>query len=177
MMTFTLLAAAGNNVMTETATILQADLKAIGIRVQVATLEFRALLDRVLKTRDYDAAVLRLGSGDVDPNGEMNVWPSSGATHLWNPGRETPATPWEAEIDRLMAQQLSTVDPAARKTLYDRVQVIVAEQRPIVPLVSPNLVVAAKNGLGNLRPAVLDHYLLWNADELYWRSPRPGVAR
>ena len=83
----------------------------------------------------------------------------------------------EAEIDRLMAQQLSTVDPAARKTLYDRVQVIVAEQRPIVPLVSPNLVVAAKNGLGNLRPAVLDHYLLWNADELYWRSPRPGVAR
>lgn len=172
--TLTLLAAAGNSVMTETATIIQADLKAVGIRVQIATLEFRALLDRVLKTRDYDAALLRLGTGDVDPNGEMNVWPSDGATHLWNPGRETPATPWEAEIDRLMTQQLSTVDAVRRKALYDRVQAIVAEQLPIVPLVSPNLVVAAKSGLGNLRPAVLDHYLLWNADELFWRSLVPA---
>ena len=167
----TLLAAAGNAVMTETATLLQADLKTIGIPVQIATLEFRALLDRVLKSRDYEAALLRLGSGDVDPNGEMNVWPSTGATHLWNPGRETPSTPWEAEIDRLMTQQLSTVDAVKRKALYDRVQAIVAEQLPIVPLVSPNIVVAARTGIGNLRPAVLDHYLLWNADELYWRTP------
>lgn len=173
----TLLAAAGNSVMIETATVLQADLKAIGIPVQIATLEFRALLDRVLKTRDYDAALLRLGSGDVDPNGEMNVWPSNGATHLWNPGRDTPATPWEAEIDRLMAQQLTTVDATKRKALYDRVQAIVAEQLPLIPLVSPNLVVGVSRGLGNIRPAVLDHYVLWNADELYWRSPRPGAER
>lgn len=170
---FTLLVAAGNTALIETATIIQADLTAVGVRVQIATLEFRALLDRVLQTRDYDAALLRLGSGDVDPNGEMNVWPSNGATHLWNPGRPTPETPWEAEIDRLMAEQLVTLDRAKRKTLYDRVQAIVAEQLPIVPLVSPNLIVATKNSLGNVRPAVLDHYLLWNADELFWR----GTAR
>lgn len=175
--TITVLAAAGNSVMTETATLLQADLKSIGIRVQIATLEFRALLDRVLKSRDYDAALLRLGTGDVDPNGEMNVWPSNGATHLWNPGRETPATPWEAEIDRLMGQQLSTVDPVKRKALYDRVQAIVAEQLPIVPLVSPNVVSATRRGLANLRPAVLDHYLLWNAEELFWRSRPAGATR
>lgn len=167
---FTLLAAAGNAALAETATIVQADLRAIGVRVQVATLEFRALLDRVLKTRDYDAALLRLATGDVDPNGEMNVWPSTGATHVWNPGRRSPATAWEAEIDRLMARQLTTRDPAARKVQYDRVQAIVAEQLPVIPLVSPHLVVAAKTGLGNLRPAVLDHYLLWNADELFWRA-------
>lgn len=167
---FTLLVAAGNTALIETATIIQADLKAVGIRVQIATLEFRALLDRVLHTRDYDAALLRLGSGDVDPNGEMNVWPSNGATHLWNPGRSTPETPWEVEIDRLMAEQLITLDRAERKSLYDRVQAIVAEQLPIVPLVSPNLVVATKNSLGNVRPAVLDHYLLWNADQIFWRG-------
>lgn len=170
--TVTLLVAAGNSTLIETATIIQADLKALGIRVQIATLEFRALLDRVLQTRDYDAALLRLGTGDVDPNGDMNVWPSTGATHVWNPGRSTPATPWEAEIDRLMAQQLVALDPAKRKALYDRVQAIVAEQLPVVPLVSPNLIVAAKNQLGNVRPAVLDHYLLWNADEIFWRGAR-----
>lgn len=170
---FTLLVAAGNTPLIETATILQADLKALGIRAHIATMEFRALLDRVLQTRDYDAALLRLGTGDVDPNGEMNVWPSTGATHVWNPGRSTPATPWEAEIDRLMARQLVTLNREARKSLYDRVQAIVAEQLPIVPLVSPNLIVAAKRQLGNVRPAVLDHYLLWNADEIFWRGTRP----
>ena len=44
-----------------------------------------------------------------------------------------------------------------------------AEQRPLIPLVTPAVLVAAKAALGNLKPAVLDDHLLWNADELYWR--------
>ncbi|MGE3354948.1 MAG: ABC transporter substrate-binding protein, partial [Planctomycetota bacterium] len=168
--TVSLLVAAGNGPLLETATLLQADFKAIGLRIQIVPLEFRALLDRVLEARDYDAALLRLGSGDVDPNGEMNVWPSTGTAHVWNPGRAAPATAWEAEIDRLMAAQLTTGDPVRRKALYDRVQALVAQELPIVPLISPNVVVAARRSLGNLRPAVLDHYTLWNADSLFWQS-------
>jgi hypothetical protein len=49
------------------------------------------------------------------------------------------------------------------------VQELVAENLPVIPLVSPNLLVGAKEGLGNFRPAILDHHVLWNADELYWR--------
>ena len=48
-------------------------------------------------------------------------------------------------------------------------QELVAENLPVIPLVSPNLLVGAKEGLGNFRPAILDHHVLWNADELYWR--------
>jgi hypothetical protein len=36
--------------------------------------------------------------------------------------------------------------------------------------VSPNIVVAARQQIGNFRPAILDHYVLWNADELFWRA-------
>jgi hypothetical protein len=46
----------------------------------------------------------------------------------------------------------------------------VAEHLPIVTLVSPNLLVGAREGLGNFRPATLDHYVLWNVDELYWEA-------
>ena len=28
----------------------------------------------------------------------------------------------------------------------------------------------AEHGLGNFRPAVLDHYTLWNVEELFWRA-------
>ncbi|SRR6266571_5336138 len=31
-----------------------------------------------------------------------------------------------------------------------------------------NVLVGAREGLGNFRPAVLDPYVLWNADELFW---------
>src|SRR3989441_230874 len=79
-------------------------------------------------------------------------------------------TPWEAEIDRLMQAQLTARKYSERKRLYDRVQQIVAENQPMIFLVSPHLLVGAKNGLGNFRPAVLDHYTLWNVEELFWRG-------
>jgi len=61
-----------------------------------------------------------------------------------------------------------TLDAAERKRQFDRVQELVAENLPLIPLVSPNILVGSKLGLGNFRPAILDHYVLWNAEELYW---------
>ena len=60
---------------------------------------FAACVERVQKTREYEACILSLASPDADPNPDMAVWLSSGGNHLWNPGQKTPATPWEAEID------------------------------------------------------------------------------
>ena len=167
---FTILVGANNAALTSMAAIIQDDLRRVGIAVQIAPLDFNAVLARVFESHDYDACLLRLVSGDVDPTPEMNVWLSSGPTHVWHPSQAKPATPWEAEIDRLMQQQMTTLDAAARKRLYDRVQALVAEKLPLVPLVSPNIVVAAKRGLGNFRPAVLDHYTLWNVEQLFWHA-------
>jgi peptide/nickel transport system substrate-binding protein len=169
---FTIVTNSSNAERVQMATIIQDDLKQVGIAVQVVTLELRALLDRLLKTHDYEACVLGLGSPDGNPNAEMNVWLSSGATHLWNPEQKSPATPWEAEIDTLMRRQLMTLDPAARKRLYDQVQELVAQNLPLIFLVSPNVLVGANKGLGNFRPAVLDHHTLWNVEELFWRQKR-----
>ena len=174
---FTVVTNAGNAERMQIATIIQDDLKQLGIRVGVVTLELRALLDRLLTSFDYDACVLGLGGGDADPNVEMNVWLSSGSTHLWNPGQSQPATSWEAEIDRLMRRQLTTRDAPLRKRLYDRVQELVVEHLPLIPLVSPNVLVGATRGLGNFRPTVLDHHALSNVEELFWRERRPGAPR
>ena len=153
------------------ATMIQQDLEQAGITARVVTLEFRSLLDRVTSTFDYEACVLGLASGDIDPGSEMSVWPSDGSTHLWDLSRAKPEAPWQAEIDRLMAFQMRSIDPVARKRQYDRVQLLIAENLPIIPLVSPDVLVAAKANLKNLRPAVLLPYALWNAEELYWRAP------
>ncbi len=172
---FTIVTNAGNATRVKIATVVEDDLRQLGMRAQLVPIDNRALLDRVFESHDYEAAVMALGSGDVDPNSEMNVWLSSGPTHLWHLGQPAPATAWEKEIDDLMRRQLVTLDPRERKRLYDRVQALVAENLPLIPLVSPNLLVGARTGLGNFRPAILDHYVLWNADELFWEAT--AVAR
>jgi len=174
---FSILASASNAERVQMAGLIQDDLKALGMEVHVATLDTRSLLDRVQRTHDYDACLLTLQEADADPTPDMSVLLSSGSSHLWHPDQKSPATPWEAEIDRLMQQQMVTPRFAARKRLFDSVQELMAVNLPLIPLVSPNILVGSKGGLGNFRPAVLDHYTLWNVEELYWRKPNPGASR
>jgi peptide/nickel transport system substrate-binding protein len=169
--TFTILVSSSNAQRTKLATIAQDDLKQLGMDVQVVPSEFRALVDRVLNTKDYEAVLMNLVNGDVDPTPEMNLWLSSGETHLWDLGEAKPATPWEAELDQLMEAQMTSPDYGARKKLYDRVQELTAQNLPFIFLVSPNILVGAQNSIGNFRPGILEPYGLWNADQLFVRKP------
>jgi peptide/nickel transport system substrate-binding protein len=172
---FSILASASNAERVQMAGLMQDDLKALGMQVHVATMDTRSILNRVQRSHDYDACLLTLQEADTDPTPDMPLWHSSGANHLWRPEQKSPATPWEAEIDHLMQQQMVTPQFAARKRLYDRVQELVAANVPLIPLISPNILVGAKASLANFRPSVLDHYTLWNIEELYWRGPTPGA--
>ena len=172
---FSILTSNNNPERSQMATLIQDDLKQIGMRVDVVQLEFRSLLERVQRSREYEACLLSLASPDADPNPDMAVWLSSGGNHLWNPEQKTPATPWEAEIDRLMRSQMVSRSYAERKRLFDRVQAILVENQPLVPLVSPNLLAGAKKTLANFHPALIEPYTLWNVDQLYWRGGAPGA--
>ena len=165
---FSILTSSSNSQRTKMAAIIQDDLSQLGMNVHIVPLEFRSMVDRLLNTFDYEAAIMGLVSGDADPTADMNVWISSGETHLWDL-RGKPATPWESEMDRLMEQQETTLDFAQRKRMYDRVQEIVADDLPVICLVSPNILVGSKDRVGNFRPAILNPYALWNVEQLYVR--------
>lgn len=155
------------------AAMIQQDLARVGIRMNIVPLDFPSLIDRITRTFEYDACLLVLTNVEIDPNGQMNVWMSSAATHQWNPSQKTPATPWEAEIDKLMrAQASAAADAGKRKSYFDRVQKIAVEQMPFLYLVNRHALSAAAAGLGNLKPSVLQPHLYWNAEELYWESGR-----
>jgi peptide/nickel transport system substrate-binding protein len=174
---FSILTSSSNADRTKMAAIIQDDLKELGMHVQVVPLEFRSLIDRVTQTKEYDACVLGLASFDADPNSDLNVWLSSGGTHLWNPSQAHPATPWEAEIDGLMEQQLATPGFEQRQKLYDRVQQILADYQPMIFLASPDILTGAKNNIGNFHPAVLEPYVLWNVEQLFVRSEHLNAGR
>jgi len=172
---FTIVTSAGNSDRAQMAALIQEDLRQLGMNVHVAPLEFRSLLDRVQRTHDYEACLLSLAEADADPNPDLEVWLSSGGNHLWNPEQKTPATPWEAEIDRLMRRQMGVRDYAERKRLFDQVQQLLADNLPLIPLVTPDVLTGARAALANFQPALLDHYTLWNVEQLYWQTARNGA--
>jgi peptide/nickel transport system substrate-binding protein len=172
---FSIVTSSSNAQRMKMATLIQDDLSHLGMQVNVVPLDFRAMIDRVFQTFDYEAAIMGLGGGDPDPNPEMNVWLSNGATHIWHLNETKPATDWEREIDQLMQQQMVTLNYQKRKQLYDRVQELVAKNLPFIFLATPDVLVGARNDVGNFHPAVLDDYTLWNADQLYLKNA--GVER
>ena len=164
---FSIITNAGNKSRERMAVMIQQDLSAIGIQVRVAPLDFPSLIERITKSFDYDACLLGLVGSDLDPNGSMNVWLSSAANHQWNPNQKTPATAWEGEIDRLMQAQALSVDPAARKRAFDRVQAIVAEQVPFIYLIHRNSMVGVSPRLRGVKPAIVRPQVLWNVEQLW----------
>jgi peptide/nickel transport system substrate-binding protein len=167
---FSIITSSGNAPRAQIATIVQSDLAQLGMDVNVIPLESRSVVDRVFKTHDYDACMLGLVSGDTDPNPEMNVWLSGGSMHLWNLVERQPESPWEAEIDRLMREQSTRLNLQERKGLYDRVQLLVQENLPLICIVSPDVLVGGKSDLGNFTPTILGDYTLWNVEQIFLRQ-------
>ena len=174
---FSIIASSSNADRAKMAALIQDDLKQVGMRVQVVPLEFRSLLDRVTQTKEYEACVLGVVSTDADPNVDINVWLSSGGTHLWNPSQAHAATPWEAEIDRLINEQMYARTFEQRKKLYDRAQEILWDYQPMIFMASPDILTGARKAVGNFRPAVLEPYVLWNVEQLYLRNDAVNANR
>ena len=165
---FSLLTNAGNRSREKMAALIQQDLAAIGIEVNLVTLDFPALIERLMHTQTYEAALLGLSNVEPDPSTMENIWLSSSPNHQWNPGEKTPATPWEAELDRLMDAQAAAANQAERKRAVDRVQEIVAEEQPFLYLVYPNALYAVSPKLEGVVLTVLQPGVVSDIEAMRW---------
>jgi peptide/nickel transport system substrate-binding protein len=163
---FSVITNSGNKYRERMATMIQEDLQKIGIHVNVVTLDFPSLIERMTQTFDYEAILLGLTNVGLDPSEQMNVWLSSSENHQWNPSEKSPETPWEAEIDRLMRAQASSADAQKRKESFDRVQEIAVEQAPFIYLVNRNALSAVAANVQGASPVILVPQTYWNVERL-----------
>jgi peptide/nickel transport system substrate-binding protein len=163
---FNLITNTGNAAREKMSVMIQQDLLQVGIKVNVVTLDFPSLIERMTRTLEYDACLLGLVNTDLDPDSQMTVWLSSGENHQWNPNQKTPATSWESEIDKLMKEQASARTDQERKVKFDRVQQIVAEQQPFIYLINKDVLLAVSPALVGTAPVVLNPQAFWNAETL-----------
>jgi peptide/nickel transport system substrate-binding protein len=161
----------GNPLREKSALLIAEDLRKVGIKLDYAPVDFETLKQKVTGTFDYECAMMGLGGGGGDPASQIDVLRSSEELHQWCPSQRTPGTEWEARIDALMDAQMRTLDFAQRKKAFDEVQVILADELPMIYTVAAPACGAVRSDVGNLRPAVLAVYhLTWNLEELYFKG-------
>lgn len=158
-----------NKLRTEMATVFAENMAALGIRVELQFIDFNTIIRRTSESFNYEACLLGLGGGAPDPYASKDILMSDGRLHFWNPSQPRPETEWEARIDELMRQIGRELDQEKRVAAFFEVQAIMAEQQPLVFLVTANSYVGLKNRWQNVKPTPLGG-VLWNLDAL-WARP------
>jgi len=171
---FSIVTNSGNKARDRMAAMIQEDLSKVGIKINIVTLDFPSLIERMTRTLNYEACLLGLVNVDPDPSELMNVLLSSASNHPWNPSQKTPETTWEAEIDRLMLAQAATADYRTRKKNYDRVQEIMREQEPVIYLLHPNSLSAVSKQVNGVKPTTFFPHTFWDAEHLTISKPAGG---
>ena len=154
---FNLTTNAGAREREQMCAIFKQDLANVGIRVNYRPLEFTTLVEKLDSTLDWDCVLIGF-TGGIEPNNGANFYRSSGNLHLWNPSQPKPATPWEAEIDRLLEQGSAEMDVRKRAPYYWRIQQILHDELPIIETVRQLRFDAYKNSLADYNPTVWGLY-------------------
>lgn len=154
---FSLNTNAGNQLREKLCSILKEDWTKLGMRVNYRPLDFTTLVEKIDHTFDWDAILIGF-TGTTEPNNGANLLRSSGNLHLWNPNQSEPATPWEADIDRLLEQGSREIDVHKRQQYYWRIQEILHEQLPMIETVRQTQFLAYKTFLENYRATVWGLY-------------------
>lgn len=167
---FSLMTNSNNGLRVEMATVFKENMKAIGIDVELQFLDFNSVTTKTSDTFDYEACMLGLGGGAPDPYAGKDILMSGGRMHFWNPGQPEPSTDWERRIDRLMYMIGRQSDKHLRKQYFNEVQAILAEEQPLIFLVSAKDYVGYRNRWNNIDPTLLGG-VTWNMESL-WAEPQ-----
>ncbi|MBT4757175.1 MAG: ABC transporter substrate-binding protein [Opitutae bacterium] len=168
---FSLMTNSSSGLRVEMATVFKENMAALGINVELQFLDFNTIINKTSDSFDYEACMLGLGGGAPDPYAGKDILMSGGRLHQWYPQQVEPATKWEAQIDALMLEIGRHTDVEVRKKYFFEVQEILAEQQPLIFLVSPKDFVGYRNRWQNVDPAPLGG-VTWNEESL-WAKPNP----
>lgn len=156
---FTILTNQGNEQRILAATVIQHQLRAVGVDVRIRTVEWAAFIKEFINTGRFDAVIMGW-TITQDPD-IFDVWHSSRA----KPGGLNFTRYTNAEVDALLVEARSTPDVAQRKLLYDRVQEIMHADQPYCFLFVPYALPIVQARFHGIEPALAG--IMYNFDK-WW---------
>jgi peptide/nickel transport system substrate-binding protein len=129
---------------TKMADIIRQNLSAVGIAVNLQPLERAAMNQKGFISEQFD---MLIDSYALGPDPDIGVERLYNSNNILTPpaiftNNSSYSNP---EVDRLFAEQRVQLDPAKRKEIYDRIQEIVWEAVPILPILAYYGVSAYRN--------------------------------
>lgn len=144
---FTLLTNQGNEQRIKVATIIQYQLKQVGIEVKIRTVEWAAFIEKFINERNFDALVMGW-TITQDPDC-YDVWHSSKT--------ETPGLNFinfkNSEVDSLLVQGRHMLEENERKKIYWRIQEILHDEQPYCFLYVPMALPIIRSNIMGVEPA------------------------
>ena len=161
--TFELLTNQGNDERKKIAEIVQAQLRELGVTVEIRPLEWAALLKEYIKKRKFEAIVLGWGIG-IDPD-QYVVWHSSqtGPDQLNHISYANP------EVDRLLEAGRTSCVQSERVKYYHQLQEVLADDLPLVFLYFADALPVVASRIHGVDPG--PNGVRWQSFK--WFVPRP----
>ena len=122
--------------------IIQEWLRMAGIPASAKSMAFGALIQQVKDRRQFDSFILGYGRLDIDPDWVRNFFHSSNdRVRGWNmSGYRNP------DFDRIAEESASTLDREKRRKLIWKMQKLILQDVPYIPLYNPKLIEAVRKG-------------------------------
>ncbi|MEA4990910.1 peptide-binding protein [Desulfovibrio desulfuricans] len=159
---FTILTNQGNEQRILAATVMQSQLREVGIDVRIRTVEWAAFIREFVNKGRFDAVLLGW-TIPQDPD-LFSVWHSSQTfegglnfTHYRNP-----------EVDKLLEEAQSTLDQKKRAELYYRIQEIFDAEQPYCFLFVPYALPVVQRRFQGIEPALAG--IMYNFEK--WWIPK-----
>lgn len=117
------------------AELMQQDLAKIGINLKIEQREWSTWIDEVVTKGDYEMEIVLI-SGGSDPDDFFYQWHHTGEVfNLWRYS--------DPDMDKMLEDARASVDQAARKELYAKIQEKLIEDTPLVHIIYRQSVMAA----------------------------------
>ena len=146
-MRFTMITNSGNQRRAKAAVIIQTNLKAVGVDMQIEQLETNTFFER-LRARDYEAALSGWAAGlNVDPDA---IWGSDSPfnfTSYRNP-----------RVDELIAKGMAEPDAEKAKPVWHELQQTIYDDQPYAFLYWMDEIVAVNNRFQNAAIDIISPY-------------------
>ncbi|SFM07567.1 peptide/nickel transport system substrate-binding protein [Pelosinus propionicus DSM 13327] len=161
-LSFSLSVPMGNKARELAAQAISYQLKEVGIQAEVKIVDGKKFFDDLLKNRQFETAMYAWVAG-VDPN-NFNLWNSKKIPNRNNQYAGQNYSGWRnAEIDALTDQGIHTVDIENRKQISFRIQELIIQECPIIPLYFRHNIDVVKKTVINYQANPTPSGNLWNA--------------
>ncbi|APG94068.1 peptide ABC transporter substrate-binding protein [Sinorhizobium americanum] len=160
---------AGNNLREQVQQFLQQTFAEIGVEMTISNLPAAVMWGEFWLKSQFDSAiagVTYLIAADPDATNRLHT----GAIAAKGGKGSNTGQYSNPEVDALLEKGARTFDPEERRAIYNRVQEIVREDLPFLPLFAYTNVLGRKEGLEGFEPNANTRTASWHATTWRWQS-------